>query len=151
MKKVIVIGAGISGLAAAYWLMRKGFDVEIFEKENRVGGVIQTFRENGYLFEKGPNSFLDNGVETMELCHELKLENDLLKQSMRGNARYVYQYFLVNQEPINLELPDTILIARFSHLQDTSYTGTISNVFSYCGKVDNITYEDDTTTLGGCE
>ncbi|MCB0628847.1 MAG: hypothetical protein R2824_06930 [Saprospiraceae bacterium] len=68
-----------------------------------------------------------------------------------GNARYVYQHFLVNQEPINLELPDTTLIARFSHLQDTSYTGTISNVFSHCGKVDNISYEDDITTLGGCE
>ena len=64
MKKVIVIGAGISGLSAAYWLVRKGFDVEIFERENRVGGVIQTLREDGYLFEKGPNSFLDNGVET---------------------------------------------------------------------------------------
>lgn len=90
MQKVVVIGAGISGLAAAYWLMRKGIDVEIFEKENRAGGVIQTFRDGGYLFEKGPNSFLDNAPDTMELCRELNLENELLKQSMRGNSRYIY-------------------------------------------------------------
>ncbi len=90
MKKAVVIGAGISGLAAAFWLMRRGIDVELFERENRVGGVIQTLRENGYLFEKGPNSFLDNAPDTMELCRELNLENELLKQSMRGNARYIY-------------------------------------------------------------
>lgn len=100
MKKAIVIGAGISGLTAAYWLMRKGIDVELFEKENRVGGVIQTFRKDGYLFEKGPNSFLDNAPETMELCRELNLENDLLKQSMRGNARYIY----LNRELHNVPL-----------------------------------------------
>jgi hypothetical protein len=68
-----------------------------------------------------------------------------------GNYRYVYQHFLVNQDPINLELPDTTLIARFSHLQDTAYTGTISNVFSHCGTVNNITYVDDITTVGPCE
>ncbi len=90
MKKVIVIGAGISGLSAAFWLMRKGIDVELHEKENRVGGVIQTFRDSGYLFEKGPNSFLDNAPDTLELCRELHLENDLLKQSMRGNSRYIF-------------------------------------------------------------
>ncbi|MBN2325856.1 MAG: protoporphyrinogen oxidase [Candidatus Omnitrophica bacterium] len=90
MKKVIVVGAGVSGLTAGYWLMRNGLDVEVFEKEERVGGAVQTLRENGYLFEKGPNSFLDNGVETMELCRELHLENELLKQSTRSNARYIY-------------------------------------------------------------
>lgn len=68
-----------------------------------------------------------------------------------GNSRYIYQHFLVNQEPINLELPDTILIGRFSHLQDTTYTGWISNVFSHCGTIDDISFVDDKTTLGGCE
>ncbi|MGC9327322.1 MAG: protoporphyrinogen oxidase, partial [Candidatus Hinthialibacter sp.] len=90
MKKVVVVGAGVSGLTAGYWLMRHGLDVQVFEKERRVGGAVQTLRENGYLFEKGPNSFLDNGVETMELSRELRLENELLKQSTRTNARYVY-------------------------------------------------------------
>lgn len=68
-----------------------------------------------------------------------------------GNISYAYQHFLVNREPINLELPDTILIARFSHLKDTSYTGTIKNVFSYCGQVDNISYVDDVLAVGPCE
>lgn len=90
MKKVIVIGAGISGLTAAYWLQQQGFDVHVFEKSHRAGGVIETLRSDGYLFEKGPNSFLDNAPDTLELCDKLKLENHLLRQSMRSNARYIY-------------------------------------------------------------
>ncbi len=89
-KKVIVIGAGISGLSAAFWIQQKGYDVRVLEKTNRVGGVIETVKENGYLFEKGPNSFLDNVPETLELCTQLNLENELLKQSLRGNKRFIY-------------------------------------------------------------
>lgn len=90
MAKVIVCGAGISGLSTAYWLKSFGHDVIIFEASDRAGGVIQTLQQDGYLFEKGPNSFLDNAPEVFELCDGLKLENQILKQSMRGNKRYVY-------------------------------------------------------------
>lgn len=99
MAAVIVVGAGISGLASAYWLQKKGHDVTVLEKNDRAGGVIQTLREEGYLFEKGPNSFLDNGVETLDLCAELKLENELLKQSMRDNKRYIYLQGKLNEVP----------------------------------------------------
>lgn len=67
-----------------------------------------------------------------------------------GNTTYAYQHFLVNQEPINLELPDTVLITRFSQLQDTSVTGTIRNVFSFCGQIDEISFADDVTQVGPC-
>jgi oxygen-dependent protoporphyrinogen oxidase len=89
-KKVILIGAGISGISAAYWIKQYGFDVHVLEKSHRVGGVIETIREGGYLFEKGPNSFLDNAPDTMDLCAQLNLENELLKQSLRGNKRFIY-------------------------------------------------------------
>lgn len=68
-----------------------------------------------------------------------------------GNTTYAYQHFLVNQEPINMEIPDTILITRFSQLQDTSVTSTIKNVFSFCGQIDEISFKDDKTQVGLCE
>ena len=68
-----------------------------------------------------------------------------------GNTTFAYQHFLVSEDPINLELPDTIVITRFSQLQDTTVTGTIRNVFSFCGEVDDISFVDDITQVGGCE
>ncbi len=89
-KSVCVIGGGISGLATAFWLKELDINVWLLEKNSRTGGVIQTARENGYLFEQGPNSFLDNAPDTLDLCYELNLDNELLKQSLRGNPRYIY-------------------------------------------------------------
>ena len=100
MGKTIIIGAGISGLSAAFWIQQQGVDVEVFEKNHRAGGVIETLQEEGFLFEKGPNSFLDNAPDTMALCRDLKLENEVLKQSMRTNARFIYLNGKLQEVPI---------------------------------------------------
>ena len=52
----IIIGAGLTGLTAAYSLQQKGVDVLVLEKENRIGGQIHTFHEDGFTFESGPNT-----------------------------------------------------------------------------------------------
>ncbi len=53
---IVIVGAGISGLSAAWFLHRKGFGVRVLEANNRVGGVIETEAADGYLIERGPNS-----------------------------------------------------------------------------------------------
>ena len=53
---IVIVGAGISGLAAAWFLHRKGFAVRVLEAGDRVGGVIDTEAVDGYLIERGPNS-----------------------------------------------------------------------------------------------
>ena len=55
MKKIAVIGAGISGLTCAYNLKQAGFDVTVFEKENQVGGRMRTHIKDGYHFDIGAN------------------------------------------------------------------------------------------------
>lgn len=52
--KVIVIGAGTAGLASAIRLKTKGYDVEIFEKNERVGGRMYQIEDNGFKFDVGP-------------------------------------------------------------------------------------------------
>src|SRR5574337_646614 len=56
---VLVIGAGISGLAAAFGLKQRGAAAEVFEAAKRPGGMIGTRHHNGALIERGPNSTLD--------------------------------------------------------------------------------------------
>lgn len=60
MKKktsVLIIGAGVAGLASAWGLSEKGFDITIVEKENHPGGMAATFRWGKYLLDLGPHKF----------------------------------------------------------------------------------------------
>ncbi len=53
-KKVIVIGSGFGGLATAVRLAANGFDVEIFEKRDKLGGRAYVYEINGFKFDGGP-------------------------------------------------------------------------------------------------
>ena len=55
---VLIVGAGISGLASAWFLHRQGIAVRVLEGADRPGGVIASDRGDGYLVERGPNSTL---------------------------------------------------------------------------------------------
>ena len=53
-KKIIVIGSGFGGLAAAIRLATKGYQVEIFEKRDKLGGRAYVYEQNGFKFDGGP-------------------------------------------------------------------------------------------------
>ncbi|MEW6602537.1 MAG: FAD-dependent oxidoreductase, partial [Nitrospirota bacterium] len=70
MKRIAIVGGGISGLSTAYLLLEKkpDLDIMVFEGDDRPGGKIWTERTDGFLCEKGPNGFLDNKPRTLQLC-----------------------------------------------------------------------------------
>src|SRR5213594_2641389 len=76
-KRVVVAGAGISGLTCAYRLKQKGLQVTIVESGDSVGGVSQTRIVKGFLCESGPNSF-QNLPEAIQLIEELGIGNELV-------------------------------------------------------------------------
>ena len=57
MKKSIVIGAGVAGLAVAIRLANKGFKVSVFEKNDTYGGKLGSFTSQGFRFDTGPSLF----------------------------------------------------------------------------------------------
>ncbi len=72
MTKVAVIGAGLTGLTAAYYLKKKGMDVTVFEKLERPGGVIRSVCADGFIYENGPSTGVLSTPEAAELIGELK-------------------------------------------------------------------------------
>ena len=70
--KVIVIGGGLTGLVTAFYLKKRGVDFLLLEKEDRVGGVINSFEEEGFIFESGPNTGVIGHPEVAELFEDLE-------------------------------------------------------------------------------
>ncbi|RDV15718.1 protoporphyrinogen oxidase [Pontibacter diazotrophicus] len=86
--RVAIIGAGISGLALAYYLQKLGIPYDLFEATTHVGGNIRTVKVHEYLLEMGPNS-LQSTPELKDLVRELKLEREVMHAAPEHDHRYV--------------------------------------------------------------
>ena len=98
-KKIIIIGAGLSGLYLGYKLKKEGFLIQILEANNRIGGRIFTKDINDTKVELGATWLWKYNESLLKLCNELDLT--LFEQNMRGDALY---------EAINTSLPDRFLL-----------------------------------------
>lgn len=83
-KQVVIIGGGITGLTAAYYLQKKvcenqlPYTIRLIEASNRLGGFMQTYKKDGYLVDRGPDSFLESKTSVIRLAHEVGMENQLV-------------------------------------------------------------------------
>ncbi len=72
-QKVIIVGSGLAGLAAALRLSRRGFEVELVEKNGRAGGRLNQLRQDGFTFDTGP-SFFSMSYEFDEFIRDAGIE-----------------------------------------------------------------------------
>src|SRR5512142_2215616 len=87
--EIIVIGAGISGLATAWWLQAAGRRVTVIEAAARAGGTIGTLREAGCLVETGPNSTLETSPLIAQLLAETGTANERIYADDAAKNRYI--------------------------------------------------------------
>jgi oxygen-dependent protoporphyrinogen oxidase len=87
--EVIIVGGGISGLATAYYLGRKGLSAVIVEKSNRLGGLIKTDFIEGCRLEAGPDSYISAKPAVTELARDLDGLSDHVIPS-NDNARCIF-------------------------------------------------------------
>ncbi len=110
MAKVIIIGGGIAGLAAAVHLKSgakahgKTIEVQILEKNSRIGGKILTERAGDFLIEAGPDSFLPEKVWTVNLAKHLGLEKEMLPSNDEFKGTFIYSGGMLHP------LPDGVML-----------------------------------------
>ncbi len=86
---IAIIGAGLTGLTAAYRLSQRGYAVKVFEQSPQTGGAIRTLRENGYVIEGGPNSLQLGASAVRQLIKDLGLEADLQIANAVAKKRFI--------------------------------------------------------------
>jgi oxygen-dependent protoporphyrinogen oxidase len=87
--KALIIGGGISGLSAAYYLSKAGIHPTLLERRPRIGGVIQTSAQQGCVLEEGPDGFLGAKPWAMNLIRELGLADQVIGSNDHSRITYI--------------------------------------------------------------
>ncbi|MDE0088646.1 MAG: protoporphyrinogen oxidase [Candidatus Poribacteria bacterium] len=94
-KRAIVIGGGITGLAAAYRLKSEAenrgipLEINLLEASSRVGGVVQTEHRDGFIIEHGPDAFISTKPWAKGLCEELGIADQLIGTNPKVRRSFV--------------------------------------------------------------
>ncbi len=95
-KRIVVVGGGITGLTTAYYLQKEAIEAQLeievilIEANHRLGGKIQTLVQDGFVIERGPDSFLARKTSAAKLAEEVGMSKHLVHNAT-GKA-----YVLVN-------------------------------------------------------
>lgn len=87
---IAIIGAGLTGLTTAFYLKKQGYNIHIFEKKDRPGGVIRTHHEKGFTFESGPNTGVLGRIEAVQLFEDLRDNCTLEIADENAKARWIW-------------------------------------------------------------
>jgi protoporphyrinogen/coproporphyrinogen III oxidase len=101
---VVVVGGGVAGLTAAHELARRGQPFVVLEGSDRWGGVVRTVREDGFLFEAGPDAMLTTKPDGMALVRELGLEGRVVPTNPQVRTVYVVKNGALHAMPEGMVL-----------------------------------------------
>ncbi|MEK4043701.1 protoporphyrinogen oxidase [Paenibacillus sp. FSL H8-0048] len=109
-RKVVIIGGGLSGLSAAFYI-RKFYreagtqpEITLIEKDKVLGGKIETLHRDGFVIEKGPDSFLARKTAMVDLARELELDHELVSTNPNAKKTYILQRGKLHPMPAGLVL-----------------------------------------------
>jgi len=143
MKKIIIIGGGITGLSTAWKLSEKGYKVNVLESDKSIGGLAKSIKIENYYFDIGPHSFFTEDEEiykkVMDLFEGDKGEIPYSKRSVKMMFRGKYVDYPLSAKSILIQMG--ILSAIMCSLSFAkSYIGTsISSFFGKKTQDENLT------------
>lgn len=89
-RRVVIVGAGLTGLACAFDLVRAGHDVTVLETAARAGGVAGTVERDGFRFETGPSTVQASAAGFRTLAVDLGLADRLIASLPAADERYLF-------------------------------------------------------------
>jgi len=123
MKKIVIIGGGIAGLAAAYHIHKEitrkvSIECTLLESSEKFGGKISTMRFDGFVVECGPDSFISQKPQAIELCKKLGLADRLTGTNPNHSNTYVYlnNKLVTMPDGLSLMIPTKFMPFIFSPL-----------------------------------
>ena len=127
MNRIVIIGGGISGLAAAHRVheLNPSIQVTLLEASSRLGGTIQTQYRDGFLLERGPDSFISDKPQAVALAKRLGLESQIIET----NETY-RRSFIVRNGRLR-PVPDGFQLLAPSRM----WPFIASDIFSFAGKM----------------
>lgn len=106
MNKIVIIGGGISGLAAAHRVLEfnPAAQVTILEASDRLGGTIQTEHRDGFLIERGPDSFISEKPHAIALAKRLGIESQLIQTNEQYRRSFIVREGRLRAVPEGFQL-----------------------------------------------
>lgn len=108
--KVLVAGGGITGLSAAFYVQQQAkqhnlpIDIMVAEQSDRWGGKIRTLHRDGFVIERGPDSFLARKRPVIDLTLDLGLEHELVATNPQASNTYIVSKGKLHRMPKGLVL-----------------------------------------------
>ncbi|MDQ3754519.1 MAG: protoporphyrinogen oxidase [Acidobacteriota bacterium] len=127
--RIAIIGGGISGLTAAYQLTRRAshqspLEVLLLEAAARLGGTIRTHWRDGFLLEGGPDAFISEKPEALQLAKQLGLESELIETNDAHRRAFIVRGGKLRPVPEGFQL---LAPSRF-------WSFAATDIFSWPGK-----------------
>jgi oxygen-dependent protoporphyrinogen oxidase len=89
---IAILGAGISGLATAFWLNKQEFEITVLESKKEPGGSMVTRCEDGFLIDYGPNSGLETTPLIGKIVEHVGLKDEMVYALKKANKRYILKH-----------------------------------------------------------
>jgi oxygen-dependent protoporphyrinogen oxidase len=125
-RQILIVGGGISGLAAAHRRieLNQSQQIILIEASDRLGGTIQTEHRDGFLLERGPDSFISEKPQAVELAKRLGLEPQLIQTNEKYRRSFIVRRGRLRPVPEGFQLLAPSRIAPF----------LMTDIFSVAGK-----------------